>query len=110
MKKFSTRIFDIEEEARLLILETIPKGETKELISKEDLDDFSDELYDLPFCVNVGKYDTYTQYAIISVKHTEEGGLIFNGYATGEDSGKRRDFDTSDISCGFLAEIADLIK
>ena len=109
MKGFSKKIFDIEEEAKALILQIIPKGETKELISIEELDNDADALYDLPFCIRVGKYGDYNQYAIISVKHTEEGGLLFNGHQTGEE-GDERTFDTSEIECGFLAEIADLIN
>jgi hypothetical protein len=109
MKNFVNRIFEIEEEAKAFILSKIPVGKTKELLSDKEAEEQVDEFYDLPVCFDVGKHGDYMEFAITKVEHTKEGGLLFHTHGKGEDYGKRRIFDTSEINEGVLASIGDLI-
>jgi hypothetical protein len=108
-RNFVTRMVAIQEEAKAFILSKIPKGKFFELLSKKDAEEQVDEFYDLPVCFDVGKYSDYREFAIIKVEHTKEGGLLFHTFGKGEDFGKEKVFDTSEISDGVLEVIGDLI-
>jgi hypothetical protein len=108
-KNFIARMVAIEAEAKAFILSKIPKGESIQLLSNEDAEEQVDGFYDLPVCFDVGKHGDYMEFAIIKVEHTKEGDLLFHTHGKGEDYGKRRLFNTSEISDGVLVTIGDLI-
>lgn len=109
MTSFVNRIIEIEKEAKAFILSKIPVGKTIELLSDEEAEEQVDGFYELPVCFAVGKHGDYMEFAITKVEHTKEGGLLFHTHGKGEDYGKRRIFDTSEINEGVLALIGDLI-
>jgi hypothetical protein len=109
MKSFVNQIFQIEEKAKKFILSKIPKGKSIQLLSDEEAEEQVDSFYELPVCFAVGKYGDYKEYAITKVEHTNDDGLLFHTFGKSDEYGVKRTFNTSEISDGILATIADLI-
>jgi len=81
---FEQKSQQVWEEAQLFIENSINEGETIRLLKEEDEEDI-DNLFNLPFVYQVGKYSQYDEYAILSVRK-EDGQIILHTKCKGEDS------------------------
>lgn len=111
MKKtnFLEKLELLKVDAEKSIKKVLKENQPLKLISDEDADNGTDEFYDLPEAIFIGKYDSCDFYKIVSVI-IEDGTINLEGFGSGENLGDKRFFGLEDLTPDNFLYLADLIS
>ena len=108
--EFSKRLAVIVTEASNLINNAVRNHKEFVFFVDGEEDEKRDELFDLPFVSQVGKYGDYAKYAIIAIRESKTGVIVLDTIGT-TDNDTRVEFNLSDLyDVDSLLQVADLIS
>lgn len=107
---FKEQIDSAVNKAHAFIKNNLEVGKKIRLVSTSEVDEGTDEFYELPTAFIVGDHGEYDEYAIVALKKKKNGEVECYGEGKGDTFGNTYTFDLPNLNPETICTLADLLS